>query len=378
MENPLPWEKLAKYFAGELTDEQKLEFQQWINSDSKRKKRVEELYTIWEDARYAHLKVDISEAWNKLSLKIEEADKNNPLASKSIAKIRPINSDIKINRHHGKWERRQPGRRTFATLLLAASVVMAISVSILIFYSQGMGSSGNQSKSTIVQELSTKEGERATYVLSDGSRVILHAESLLEVPLEFSDDSREIFLQGEAFFEVKHDTSRPFIVRSENSQTKVLGTKFLIKAWENTSSSVEVLVTEGEVAVSKIKRDQLEVENEVHIRENQLGIFHLDADPEVTSVTDMNWYLGWTIGKLDFDDRPFSEVITKLEKWYVIDIVLDDRSIGDLKLSAEFDYSQPMTEVLEAIALSLEAEFERDNRTITFRYMNQTNQKSDK
>lgn len=367
MENPLPWEKLAKYFAGEFSEEQKLEFEKWINSAPERKKHVKELHKIWRDARNAHVKVDITEAWDKLALKMDEVDKRQSITESGNARIRPISPDVEINRHHRKWQKNNPARRKTTLFLLAASIVMAVSVSVLIFNSQSLGENGNQTESSIVQELSTKEGERATYVLSDGSRVVLHAESRLDVPVQFSHNSREIYLQGEAYFEVEHDPSRPFIVRSENSQTRVLGTKFLIKAWSKTSRSVEVIVTEGEVSLGRIGEDQNQITNEINIRKNQLGVLHAEAESEVTNITDIDWYMGWTTGKLIFDDRSFNEILTKLERWYVIDIKLDDASIGDQRLSAEIDYSQPMIEVLEGIALSLNTVFERDDRTITFR-----------
>ena len=86
----------------------------------------------------------------------------------------------------------------------------------------------------------------------------------------------------------------------------------------------------------------------------------------VTDIHELDWYLGWVRGRLVFEDRSLTEIIAKLEQWYVLDIQLEDKDLGDRRLTAEIDYRQPMTEVLNGIALSLGMEVHRHDRMVTF------------
>jgi ferric-dicitrate binding protein FerR (iron transport regulator) len=147
----------------------------------------------------------------------------------------------------------------------------------------------------------------------------------------------------------------------------VLGTKFLVQAWPEEGRNVEVVVEEGKVALGEKRPGSPAEQREVIIERNQKGVMTAGFGLEVSDVADLHWHLGWTEGRLVFEDRQLSEIIPRLERWYAVDIQAANNEIAEKRLTAEIDYSQPMMEVLMGIALSLDLEIERDGRTFIFR-----------
>ena len=246
---------------------------------------------------------------------------------------------------------------------MSAAAAVLLIVGLYSYY----GSSGTSEEADIgIRELVAKKGERATYVLNDSTRIMLHAGSRLEVPLNFNIDQRELYLEGEAYFEVTHDPDKPFIVRSREAYTRVLGTKFLVQAWSGKDDHLEVVVSEGKVAFGNNSSGDTDKSEEAVVSRNQKGVLSGKETPVVTDNVDLEWYLGWTQDRLFFDNRPLSEIIPRLERWYDIDIQTANNKIASKKLTAEIDVSQSMGEVMRNMALSLDLHIEKDGRTVRF------------
>lgn len=363
----IPWDRLAKYFAGELTKDEEAEMVSWIKADREREQKVLKLRRIWKESGFLPYQLNVDEAWELLSVSMEKLDLKKQSEARKAAEIR-LNSGHKGKVIQFHDERKfSRSRQTLKSIAFTVAAVSLIVAGLFSFYNESLFE--DEANEVVLREYETGEGERAAYVLSDGSRVVLHAESKLEVPGNFSESERELRLEGEAWFEVAHDPEKPFTVHSGHSQARVLGTQFLIQSWSGDAGEVEVVVAEGKVAFGAGGLE--ETPDEVIISENQRAIRSAGGIPVVSDVEDLNWYLGWTEGRLVFHNRSLNEIIPKLERWYVLDIQVDDSSTGEKKLSAEIDYSQPMTEVLESIALALHLEVEREGRLVTFREMNE-------
>lgn len=155
-------------------------------------------------------------------------------------------------------------------------------------------------------------GQRRTIMLEDGTKVILNAGSKLSYPEKFLKDKREIVLEGEAFFEVARDTSRPFIVASGEVFTTVLGTSFNIRAYQD-EQNVQVAVASGKVKVN-------------HGEENCYLLpgkaVNYDAEDNTLAVLDFKQeeVLSWKEGIIYFKDASFEEVVKTLERWYGVEI----------------------------------------------------------
>ncbi|WP_209332502.1 FecR family protein [Lunatimonas salinarum] len=164
-------------------------------------------------------------------------------------------------------------------------------------------------------ERMTGERQKAVITLGDGSVVYLNVNSKIRFPEEFASDSREIELEGEAFFEVVPDSKRPFLVQSSGIKTRVLGTSFNVKAI--SKSQVEVMVKTGRVGVIQ---GGINEERQLVLSPNQLALVDPENRKMAVSEVDAADYLAWRSEQIAFDMTPFSEVLAKLEKVYNIAI----------------------------------------------------------
>jgi len=369
MHQKIPWEKLAKYFAGELTEQESKQMKSWIKENRRREKQVHYLFEIWKESGVLPFQSDVDKAWERLSKNMDSLEKENTNTF-SI----PVSGQKREQwLHHFKNQRRvnkKTGSAFRRTALLAASVLIALTAGLFAHQYYVETQQADMMKEIGMEELTTREGEKAKYTLNDGSKIILHAGSRIKIPLSYNKINRELHLEeGEAYFEVTHDPEKPFIVRSGEAYTRVLGTKFLVQAWPDViDNNIEVVVEEGKVAFGKDQKKTASNQDEVVITRNQKGILRGEGGPRVNNITDMNWYVGWVEGRLRFEDRKLSEILPRLEHWYAVKIVTEDETIDEKKLTAEIDYSQPMMEVLKGIALSLDlTTIEKKERVVTFR-----------
>ncbi len=164
--------------------------------------------------------------------------------------------------------------------------------------------------------------------LSDGSFVHLNAVSSISYPKEFPDNSRAVEIQGEAYFDVKRDEERPFHVKVKNYTVEVLGTSFDIKAYED-EDHFSVTVESGTVKVDLHKVG----EEAITLTQNQKLLFSSESNEiSVLEVNPAN-ELSWRKGILKFDATPIIEVEHILERWYGVDIEIEDEAIYEKSLS---------------------------------------------
>jgi transmembrane sensor len=346
MKKNIPWEQLAKYFAGELTREETQKMKSWVKADPEREKQVEKLYEIWNESGSLPYRLDVDEAWKTLSSNIDqfEYDSKGPesIHNKDLGN-RPHR--IAISTQLDQRSYKKSGGMGRFIFMAAATVLIMVTAGYFAYHYSEQRAQQELTADLGSQELVTRDGERAVYTLNDGSRVILHAGSRLEVPNRFNESERELFLEGEAYFEVVNEPQKPFIVHSAYGYTRVIGTKFLVQVWTGKGVNVEVIVTEGKVAFGGNRQAGTNRKEETIITRNQRGVFSGDEAPVVSDITDLDWYLGWTEGRLVFDDKPLNEIIPMLERWYAVNIQTEDERIGEMTITAEIDYSQPMMEV---------------------------------
>jgi len=362
MSNEMPWIKLAQYFAGELNVEESQRMENWIKSSIDREKRTKLLYRIWTESAGSHHDLNVDDAWDRLSGNIDECEPKKRelrLVSTENSKSRKLYQNQKRARNH------RPFNTIRRIVFVAASVLIFLSAGLFSYY---LNTETDVDASAEVNHhvLTTQHGERASYVLNDGSRVMLHAGSRLEIPDNYNIENRELYLEGKAYFETVHNTEKPFIVHSRHSYTRVVGTRFLVQSWDETGHEAEVIVSEGEVLFGDSRTLETDNINEVLVAQNQRGTINGDKEVTISEVTDMDWYLGWTKGHLIFENRPLSEVLPRLERWYDVKIIIENEEIASKRITAEIDYSLSMNTVLNGIGMSLDLEVIKNGRTITF------------
>ncbi len=195
------------------------------------------------------------------------------------------------------------------------------------------------------QTVKTKQ-EMATLTLPDGSEVSVNAHSKIKYDKQFSDRERKVKLNGEAYFSVKRDTSRPFIVETSHVLVEVLGTAFNVE--ENPLKYTEVLVSEGTVRVTPKQHP----DKAVILKKGETARF-FDSTDEIETYKEVDENnIAWKTGTLKFRNKKLSYIIRKLNKTYQADITAASAEILDCRMTSTFD-NQPLEEVLNVLAATL-------------------------
>jgi len=198
------------------------------------------------------------------------------------------------------------------------------------------------------------KGEKLNVKLPDGSQVKLNANSVLIAPAKFGKDRREVKLEGEALFDVSEDPDRPFTIVSGDVQTRVLGTSFNVRAYEE-EQTVEVAVVSGKVSVQGTGAE------EVFLLPNEVSLYDNNSRSFSTRQQDISDLIAWSKNILIFDGDTEAEVFTKLENWFGVNIILPKQVVIQGKYSGRF-YNEPLERVLEGISYAAGFDYEIRNR----------------
>ncbi|HEX5830815.1 MAG TPA: FecR domain-containing protein [Gemmatimonadaceae bacterium] len=191
-------------------------------------------------------------------------------------------------------------------------------------------------------EFVTDTAEMVTARLGDGSVVRLAPRSRLRVaPVA---ERREVWLDGEAFFAVRRDTTRPFAVRTRAGTVEVLGTRFDLRVG---GSELRLVVTEGEVALLSGTHRQI-------VMAGQVARVHAGGVPVVDTVTEVDSLLAWRRGFLGFENTPLHQAARELERHYGVRVILPDSAIASRTVTAWFT-NQSFDQALSAICRAVDA-----------------------
>ncbi|MEN6455872.1 MAG: FecR domain-containing protein [Prolixibacteraceae bacterium] len=198
--------------------------------------------------------------------------------------------------------------------------------------------------SSVYQQAESQTGMRSSLVLPDGSKVWLNSDSRIRYPV-YPGSSREVYIEGEVYFEVEKDPERPFKVHAGDLNIEVTGTKFNCQAYPEDRVITTVLV-EGSVEIGS--RDG---SGPMVMKPGELVGFSKPDGKMTRSLTDPEKHIAWKSGKLIFRDDPMDMVIAKLERWYNIDIQIVDKSIEQYSYTATFE-NETLDQVLRFLELS--------------------------
>lgn len=221
----------------------------------------------------------------------------------------------------------------------------------------------------------TAPGERKKIKLPDSSTVELNVASRLQLTKDFNNTNRDIYLEGEALFDVTHNEELPFIVQTPGYEVRVLGTLFNVKAYPGESIS-ETSLIRGKVKLFKADGGHLTLLplQKVVFENNTKSIqtYQQEAAPEsgiqhIMPVTkslegEIN-EISWTENRLQFQNESMLEIKAKLERWYNVNIEWKDSIIGTYRFTGSFR-EEPIEKVLEALQFSYPFNYVIDQNTI--------------
>lgn len=195
-----------------------------------------------------------------------------------------------------------------------------------------------------------------TIKLADGTLVKLNSESSLTYPARFANNQREVMLNGEAFFQVSKDVSRPFLASTTFQHIKVLGTTFNIKAYSYETKVVTTLV-EGEVEVSEsVKRKSGEKErcgNEegqaVQLVPGLQYVYEKKSGTGEVKEVDVNKYISWKEGVYYFESERLEDIMNNLSRWYGVNVMFRSDNLKELVLSGRLRRDETPDNLIKTI-----------------------------
>jgi len=232
----------------------------------------------------------------------------------------------------------------------AAAAVLAIAVAGVYLY-RFMGNV--KQKTDDYTAYNTSTGQRRQVVLPDGTSVWLNASTELRTPKAFGEDKREVYLSGEAYFEVARDPQKPFIIHARELTTTVLGTVFNVRSYSDEELE-EVAVISGKVAVASGGHKTLLTAGKKLTRVGELF--------SESSFDDFDHYTTWKEGKLVLENHPVNEVLKTVNRFYGVDIRVRGENLGSCLISTTLE-PMPEQELVNLLCMILNAKAQKKDST---------------
>lgn len=298
---------IAREIEGEITTAERAQLEEWLQQDIANRQYYEALKDTWDLTADGYKNVpepNVEANWQRFSRTTLEAPAPLRVATRRLS-----------------WPR-----------IAAAAVVIVAAAGLAFTLLRGQG--------TVTLTATTDKKE---VTLPDGSRVFLNRNSQLSYNKGFAKDHRDVTLQGEAFFDVTPDAGNPFTVQAGPSHTTVLGTSFVIKAYEK--KTIQLNVVTGKVAFAGKGGNEKDA---LVLTAGNKAILQYNKAPQKTEETDPN-FMAWKVNRLAFKKVPLYKTLTAIEEYFNIRIVVSDQGLLNLDFSGTFE-NPDRAEVLDVIS----------------------------
>ncbi|NLU38414.1 MAG: DUF4974 domain-containing protein [Bacteroidales bacterium] len=292
---------IARYLAGEATDAERQELEHWMDSNESNRRYFEGIRFAESQAIASQhiVKVDVDKAWMKVHQQMKQQKPVSVKAHKKSGTVIPF------------W-------------LRVAAMVLLVSGLAIYFYSQKQTGSPNYQMAMVATDSIIE------YTLSDSSEITLNEHACLWYAKNYGKKERRVKLNGEAFFSVKHDTQKPFIVESSGTYVRVTGTSFNIKG-DEADSIVEVCVKTGSVIFFTGSNEG------ITLIAGETGYFNKNNGKfSKTETTDEN-VAAYANRLFVFYNTTLNEVFRQLNKVYQTKLVASDEELGKQVITVTFD-----------------------------------------
>lgn len=211
----------------------------------------------------------------------------------------------------------------------------------------------------VYNELKTPRGGGYNLQLSDGTNVWLNSGSSLRFPVSFTDTVRQVYLSGEAYFDVSHN-GKPFMVTTNNLNVHVLGTQFNLSAYEDEKEIVTTLV-EGKVAITLLDSNAVQdkiltpgLQSRVNKESRAIGIEKVNTSQ----------FTSWIHGKLEFNNQDLEYVMKRLSRWYDFNYSFANNNAKKYRFSARVNTDESISEILKMLEMTTSVKFQIEENNI--------------
>lgn len=336
-------EELKNIIKNSCDEKDSAAFARWVVSDSF-ENDLENFITEDLENELAQIHQVEDKALGKMASKILRNAKNHvPVpAERSEKIIAPYQSD---------WQSRSWFPNGYK---IAATIVLLAVFSFVIIYFTTRTTEDFTSTQIITKE--NQRGRKSTIFLKDGSVVYLNAESKIHFPEMFSDTLREIQLEGEAYFDISKDETKPFRVNIGELKISVLGTSFNVNAYTD-NEFIKVSLSTGKVRIESDDHNENLDSNKVELIAGQ-SVSYSTKQNTFSKISTFNPSidLGWKDGTIVFENAGMEEMLQRFERWYNVDFEIKNRPSFRWNYTGEFA-NQTLQDVLESLSFSQKFEY---------------------
>lgn len=332
---------LIKFYRGEATEDEVDSITAWVNKSPDNKEYFAKLKAIYTATRKDTV-IDISLKKTKYS-------------------------DIFIS------NKLQRGYKKIGSRILYLSSVAAIATiffTLGYFIKQQSVKTGSEdiiaiakNPTPIIRTLYTEKGVKGFTQLPDSSKVWLNSDSKIIYPQEFTGNTRNVQISGEAYFEVKKDSLHPMIINTNKDfAIEVLGTTFNVKSYEN-DAKVEATLYTGAITMHYKNIKTKKVETFALKPNESFSYVETENIPKSFKYKEPQKQSAWKDGQLIFNNTPMNDVLKILERWYGTKFIINNQNIYKYKLSAEFS-SESIVQVLEIMQMIMPIKYTCANNVV--------------
>jgi transmembrane sensor len=322
---------LLQYLLGNAGAEAQKDIEDWLNESKENRTHLDRLELLWLETGKldpAPVAVDVEMAWKRISRRMDQGGEEISVQKKG--KIITA-----------KWLKYLLGAAAMAIVIIGIYSLYRIVIK------------------PVTERAMVSADKVLVDTLPDGSRISLNKNSKLVYPEQFKGKTREVILTGEAFFDIRHDSAKPFIIDAGSAKVKVLGTSFRISAYPD--SAVEVNVTRGRVMFFAINTRTGDT-SKLFLAAGAKGLLPLKSVIPIVVDNTAPDDLYWFDHTLEFNHTPLSTVFGLLEKYYPVTIRVSNEKINNCLLTASFA-DDPIDRILTVIAESFDLKVISKNKT---------------
>ncbi len=328
--------KVIQYFNGELTEKEIQQVINWKNTSKENNNFYNDIKTLLQatNIHFNPYQFNSEKAWNKF-----------------------VNTSSYFNKKENLFNKY---KKIYAHLFRVAALLFIVFTVGYIVYD--LTNAYKEPKIEYAQTI-VPNGQKINLLLPDSTSVWLNSGTLLKYPKYFNNSIREVYLEGEAYFDVRENISKPFIINTLHElQIKVLGTRFNVSSYSN-ENQIETTVIEGSVKVYQTNENQ-ETDNSIILQPDQQATFLIKENKMFFKEVDSKISQAWIYGNYIFKNESLEIIMKKLERAFDIKVYFKNHDIKDIRLSGRFRNDEPIEQVMHVIKMTAQIEYSINNNKI--------------
>ncbi len=332
---------ILRYLQGNISEDGMRTLNIWLNENPENKQlffRMKDIYDMRKGGLYPDNK-EIERSWQHLAGKIKSSDDQKSKIFSSTKSFKNQTWHINLYKY-------------------AAVAIIFVCLTL------GVQMSFQKDKPVTYSELDVESGPRMSHLtLPDGSKVILNASTKFKLPDKFDSDIREVFLDGEAFFDVAHNAKVPFVIHTDRQKITVLGTTFNVMDYSVDDYAITTVVS-GSVKVQPVGNVPVK---EYILMPDQQAYFDKSSSEITLANVKIDPVRTWVNKVYHFRDEPLLKIMQRLEKIYGVKISIEADSLREVRYTGTFPTNQEIGEVLKIINFDKQFSYKIDGENITIK-----------